>query len=164
MCIARRPAMIRLMYHSVNGYTRNSANLFFSLGSILEVAIAHNARHGITGVLAFVDYRFAQVLEGPENVVDTFFARIAEDGRHHDVRCVLREPCRERMFPSWAMAYLGFEADLHPMFNALTGHGDRASDVPAMLRNLARLVDPPRPARSDASPATLAIARNDPIH
>jgi len=70
---------------------------------ILDAAVAHNRRHGISGILVFAAERFLQVLEGQDEAVDLLYERILRDPRHCDVRLISRETIDERMFGAWAM-------------------------------------------------------------
>lgn len=73
------------------------------LNGILVTARRLNARDGITGALICRADLYVQMLEGPEEVLDACYGRIARDDRHVDVVERLRRPIAERMFPEWAM-------------------------------------------------------------
>ncbi len=103
----------------------------------------NNGRDSITGVIVFADRQFAQVIEGPEAAVNALYTRILADWRHSDVQLDVREACTRRRFPSWSMAYVGFEADLQPIFNALTGRSDLAPDMAGIMCDLADMLEPP---------------------
>ena len=47
---------------------------------------------------------FAQVLEGPQAVVEALYARIKADRRHEAVRVNEAAPSPRRLFGKWAMA------------------------------------------------------------
>ncbi len=65
-----------------------------------------NAQAGITGALYYSGPHFAQVLEGPREVVLPLIAAIAADTRHTDVTIVQEETVPARTFGGWAMAYV----------------------------------------------------------
>lgn len=74
------------------------------LADILKVARHKNADLGVTGALMLYDDWFAQVLEGPEAVVETLYARIKADKRHDGVRLNEAGAAPKRLFGKWAMA------------------------------------------------------------
>ena len=53
---------------------------------IIRVSHNRNAQAGITGGLIFLDGHFVQLMEGLPVAVEQRYARISEDGRHHDLR------------------------------------------------------------------------------
>lgn len=82
---------------------------------ILEVSIKLNTLNGITGILYYSSKYFMQYLEGsPENVESTY-ARIARDSRHHSLRVVDREAIQQREFEAWQMAYVPNSEILTPL-------------------------------------------------
>lgn len=74
------------------------------LDAILEEAIAGNELRGVTGLLAYDDFHFMQVLEGNEDAVNNLYFRIAQDLRHYDVKLIHYQKAEERHFQDWAMA------------------------------------------------------------
>jgi hypothetical protein len=64
-----------------------------------------NESLGITGMLLYSDGSFVQTLEGPDDVVEQTFARIALDRRHRAVFVALRDEISERCFPTWSMGF-----------------------------------------------------------
>jgi hypothetical protein len=74
------------------------------LAAILTTARSKNADLRVTGALMLYDDWFAQVLEGPQTVVETLYARIKADSRHDAVRLNEAGPAPERLFGKWAMA------------------------------------------------------------
>lgn len=75
--------------------------------AIVGSARARNAALGVTGVLIFTEARFAQVLEGPAEAVETLMERIRADPRHEQVTIVSDGPLERRRFPGWSMGYSG---------------------------------------------------------
>jgi hypothetical protein len=95
---------------------------------LLMVALRHNARDGITGVLLYGPLEplpdaktdlmmlssvipfdgpgaFVQWLEGPEaDVRALYFDRISQDTRHTDLELLETGTSTHRLFPHWAMA------------------------------------------------------------
>lgn len=76
------------------------------INAILTTARHNNISLGITGVLAFQDGGFLQVLEGPEPEVQGLFTRILADRRHESVILVERAAISERVFSGWAMGWI----------------------------------------------------------
>jgi hypothetical protein len=75
------------------------------LAGILMDARRCNTRDRITGALICRDDLFLQLLEGPDEVVEAAFSRIARDDRHVELRCLSRRMLDDegRLFPRWAM-------------------------------------------------------------
>jgi hypothetical protein len=113
------------------------------LAGILMDARRCNTRDGITGALICRDDLFLQLLEGPDEVVDAAFGRIARDDRHVEVRCLSRRTLGDdaRLFPRWAMrddpakswAWSRSEVD-----NGVLDHATQAEAV-AIFEHLAKL-------------------------
>jgi hypothetical protein len=76
------------------------------LANILAVSRHNNPEHEITGVLAFHDGIFFQVLEGPELSVETLFKNIRHDGRNKGVVILDRSRIEQRVFAQWSMGWL----------------------------------------------------------
>ncbi len=74
--------------------------------AIAERASEHNAKHGITGLLALVSGRYLQILEGPASAVEALFARIRADTRHSEVSLLLCAPIDDSMFADWSMGLI----------------------------------------------------------
>jgi hypothetical protein len=76
------------------------------LVAILEVSRRDNAICGVTGVLAYHDRGFVQVLEGPEAAVEDLLARIARDPRNTGMSVFDRSRAGGRVFGGWSMGWL----------------------------------------------------------
>ncbi len=74
------------------------------IDGIVQVAAQSNARIGVSGVLLATGRVFFQIIEGPPPAIETLFARIRRDPRHHSV-VVLRDESEvaSRLFPNWSM-------------------------------------------------------------
>ncbi len=92
------------------------------LADILKTARHKNADLGVTGALMLYDDWFAQVLEGPQAVVEALYARIKADTRHDGIRLNEAGPAPKRLFGKWAMAVVAerHEPDM-PMVAASGG-------------------------------------------
>ncbi|HEY4042752.1 MAG TPA: BLUF domain-containing protein [Rhodopila sp.] len=77
------------------------------LRAIVAAARRRNESDNVTGALWFSEAGFAQVLEGPRDVVERTFERIAADRRHADVTVLTLTPAQQRSFPDWPMAFYG---------------------------------------------------------
>lgn len=117
--------LIRVMYVSL----ASGAISTTVTSSILEVARAHNAANGITGVLCQGQDIFIQVLEGERKTVNHLLAKIFHDSRHKEMEIVLLQDVHERMFPRWAMALVNISKSepiiklKHPEFDPFTATG-----------------------------------------
>jgi hypothetical protein len=90
----------RLLYVSTAGADLGDKDL----EGIHRAAQTNNAANGLTGLLVFTGTQFMQLLEGPRDAVESTFAAICSDPRHHAVARLIAEPSRERSCPDWAMA------------------------------------------------------------
>ena len=73
---------------------------------ILAVSRRNNQRDGISGMLAYHDGSFFQVIEGPEDAINALLDRIERDPRHGSVLPLLSAEVESRAFPEWRMAYV----------------------------------------------------------
>ena len=74
-----------------------------ALNGILVEARRFNAEHDITGALICRHDLYLQLLEGPQDIVETLYRRIAVDARHLEVELLVAQPVGKRLFPKWAM-------------------------------------------------------------
>ncbi|WP_242096918.1 MULTISPECIES: BLUF domain-containing protein [unclassified Sphingomonas] len=96
-----------------------------TLESILTASRRNNARVGVTGMLVAGGRRFLQALEGEESAVDTVYARIARDERHHAIVLLSQDRIETRSFEAWSMGYrragpTTVSNDLHATVSQLT--------------------------------------------
>lgn len=73
------------------------------IAQMIEDAASANAKHGITGVIAFEGLRVCQVIEGEPDDIRRLFANIRADGRHTGVMELNRAEASTRRYPSWSM-------------------------------------------------------------
>lgn len=71
--------------------------------SILGSAQKHNTPNNITGLLAFDDSNFLQVIEGGTTAVNRLYGSIFRDPRHHSVHLISFREIETRQFPLWSM-------------------------------------------------------------
>ncbi|HSG88962.1 MAG TPA: BLUF domain-containing protein [Pseudomonadales bacterium] len=88
---------------------------------IVAKASRKNAIAGITGCLVVDGGFFAQVLEGPDDVVRAIVDRIAQDSRHHDMRIVWLDTISERAFQTWAMSGIDLAHAPDPHASSIRG-------------------------------------------
>jgi hypothetical protein len=91
-------SMIQLIYAS-RPFGFNEA----TLNGILNIARHYNERDEITGALICRDDLYLQLLEGPADLVEAAYQRIARDTRHLEIRRLLAKPASQRLFATWAM-------------------------------------------------------------
>src|SRR4051812_28116301 len=75
------------------------------LTALLALARVNNRRLGVTGMLLYHDGSFLQALEGDEQVVESLYAKIGRDKRHHRVVALLRRQIDARYFDQWQVGF-----------------------------------------------------------
>jgi hypothetical protein len=73
------------------------------LNGILSISRRNNARDNITGALVCRRDIYLQLLEGPEDMVESAFGRIVGDDRHLALKRLYSGSVAEHLFPEWAM-------------------------------------------------------------
>lgn len=112
----------RLIYRSHSRLPGTKADAGNSgLADILRIARTNNASLGVTGALMLYDDWFAQVLEGPKDVVEALFARIRTDPRHDSIRLDEAGTVPETLFDKWAMAIVAEHEEPDRPMIATTG-------------------------------------------
>lgn len=81
-----------------------------ALAVLLSKSRNKNASLGITGMLLHVDGCFFQVLEGPEDAVNTLAETIRQDPRHARMTVIIHEPIARRAFSEWTMGFTRLSA------------------------------------------------------
>jgi len=79
------------------------------LSSLLDVARSNNSKLNITGLLAYHDGNYFQVLEGERQAVLELYEKIEKDKRHRGALVVHSGEVTERTFSDWRMAFLAFD-------------------------------------------------------
>jgi hypothetical protein len=96
---------------------------------ILAAAQAHNAAHGVSGVLCQGQGLYLQVLEGERGELNQLYARLLQDRRHQDVQLLVFEEITQRRYPDWTMAHVRLPDDdamvrmKHPEFDPYAASG-----------------------------------------
>lgn len=137
-----KDGVYRILYCSRNTLNGSAAEQEAEIGSILTKSRQNNAANGITGALLFNSGFFAQVLEGPLEMVETTFERIQRDLRHDDVSVLECGFVSSREFPEWSMAYAGAAqapsdsfAELN-LASTLQNQTTAGAEISAFLRTL----------------------------
>lgn len=112
----RLAAMHQVLYSSAAVAPFSDAELT----QLLTVARVNNGRLGVTGMLLYHEGSFLQVLEGDEHVLETLYAKIARDKRHHRVVSLLRRPVDTRHFGQWQMGF----ASMNVLPKSIPGYSD----------------------------------------
>jgi hypothetical protein len=93
--------MRRIVYLSTATRLMSDADLM----EVLRVSRANNERDDVTGLLLYQGGNFIQLLEGESTAIDTIYARIEKDPRHHSCLRMLDGEAEERLFPDWSMGF-----------------------------------------------------------
>lgn len=111
-----------------------------TLNALMAASQARNIENDLTGVLAYGNGHFVQILEGPMRPLDTVMQSIRADARHGGLAIVGPVPIARRSFPDWCMARLKFEPELMPSLLLLItdwdAHGPAASDLLAQCLDM----------------------------
>lgn len=75
------------------------------VAAILVEARANNLRNDLTGALLYNGGRFIQIIEGPDEVLRSQYAKIAADPRHRSVQTMSEKRIAHRQFPEWTMGF-----------------------------------------------------------
>ena len=80
------------------------------LGEIVAPERWYNTCNDVSGMLLYTGMHFLEILEGEEAVLNEIWSRLKHDDRHASLVHIGDEPCGERRFPDWKMAYADDEA------------------------------------------------------
>ena len=83
----------------------------FPLAALVEKAKRNNAARDVTGMLLFDGIHFLQVLEGPEEILNTLFTRISLDSRHLNVVELMRDYAPRRRFANVGMVLFDLQRE-----------------------------------------------------
>ena len=75
------------------------------LDDILMASQQYNDANKVSGILLYVEGRFFQVLEGPEDEVNQLFETIKNDPRHTESTIVAQGDLEQRFFKGWNMRF-----------------------------------------------------------
>jgi hypothetical protein len=80
------------------------------LKSMLEKARDKNLKLNVTGLLAYYNGEFIQLIEGPECNIKELMTTIAADERHHEVKIYWEGHILTRGFSSWEMGFVNLNS------------------------------------------------------
>ena len=80
---------------------------FLGLMRLLYHSYLRNLKLEITGALIFENNQFGQVIEGPEDVIESLWEKIQKDDRHKNIRLIERKSIASRSFQKWTMVFQG---------------------------------------------------------
>ena len=103
-----REPLTSIVYVS-SGRSQQQANVM----DILRISRVNNTRLNITGMLAYKDGNFLQILEGEHSTLSRVLEKIERDERHSGMIVLAKTHIEERLFPSWSMAFRELK-DLSP--------------------------------------------------
>lgn len=95
----------------VSDATGEAGSNLLSLAEILGVSGANNRRDRITGVLAYHDGQFLQVLEGRRTDLDRLIRRLRADPRHSNLRFLADGSIEGRTYAQAPIQMLALNAD-----------------------------------------------------
>jgi hypothetical protein len=140
-------SLYRLIYCSRNVILQAIPNAVMTdvIAAILSASRRNNKANDVTGALLFTASGFAQVLEGPREVIERTFEYISADPRHADVTVLSFTPTERRCFPDWSMGFSGQVVPdavdpLAPLIDDATSAGPRATTGGDVLRLLEKVV------------------------
>lgn len=97
--------LVRLIYVS-EFKVENSGEL----QKIVETSKANNKKVNITGVLCADGKYYLQCLEGPRDMVNSLYIKIAADERHKNITLLEYKETPERAFSDWHMNMIVFNS------------------------------------------------------
>ena len=91
-----------------------------AIAALGKRAAKANSEIGVTGVLIYSGGIFYQVIEGPEEKIDSLFERISQDKRHIDVSCIeVEADLEERRYPDWSMRSINLDVESAQMLQPI---------------------------------------------
>lgn len=126
--------MLQLVYVSV----AVSPFSELSLRALLTFSRTRNTARSVTGMLLYQTGSFLQVLEGEPETVESLFAKIECDPRHHHVHVLSRSDLQIRNFGDWSMGFV----DVRASAMALPGFrsGDDFRDLVGDVQSIERVI------------------------
>jgi Sensors of blue-light using FAD len=133
--------LYRVLYCSRNHLTGMPETYPAEIRGILATSRKNNARDGVTGGLLFSEGCFAQVLEGPLEMIEGAFERIQCDERHRKVTVLQSGSIAARDFPDWSMAFTAADVADNPLADAalsgaFSGQSSAGDDILNLMRKV----------------------------
>ena len=102
----RQSDLVELKYLSEADSEMN----IWGLTRIVDISIASNKLHSITGILFFDMGYFGQILEGTRSVVEETWGKIQKDSRHHLIELSGIVKIEKRRYPQWSIKLFDIQA------------------------------------------------------
>ncbi len=87
----------------------DAAHATAEVAAIQAISSGNNQRAGLFGALVASPCRFAQVLEGPRDLLEATFERICRDTRHDDLLVMSFAPAEERVFSDFRLQVISVD-------------------------------------------------------
>lgn len=75
------------------------------LHNLRDEALSNNTRHGVTGLLLYVNKVFMQIIEGPHAEIGRLFDNIQCDKRNQAIVEMFDRSIDDRAFTGWSMGF-----------------------------------------------------------
>jgi len=75
------------------------------VAQILTTSRENNQKNQLFGALYYGQGSFFQCLEGEKSAVDTLYAKLLQDSRHHNLKILDQHPIASLSFQDWEMKY-----------------------------------------------------------
>jgi len=108
-----------------------------SMADILGASDRNNRRDHVSGLLAFHNRRFLQVIEGNRTDLDRLMRRLRDDSRHTNIRVLMDQPAAERIF-HWPMARAPLTPALKTLIAEAASPAEHGPSAIERLREAAR--------------------------
>jgi hypothetical protein len=100
-------------------------------------AAKKNAEHDITGVLMAKAGLFFQIIEGPEEKIDSLFSHILKDPRHEKIITLgIQVGDLKRFFPNWHMKEINLDTTTSERLQPVKAIIDAVHAQSAIIENL----------------------------
>lgn len=106
------------------------------LTAILQRSRSRNKKNDLTGLLAYKQRRYLQVIEGDEMLVDSLFAKIKLDPRHKRIQLILDISVQSRSFESWPLKLVPVLNDELQVMRFLSRHRASLEKIPPVKLEL----------------------------
>ena len=80
----------------------------FEIQKMLQRAKYFNKMNEITGIILYHKSQFIQLIEGEKDAIESLYASIRADERHHEVETILSKASNQSLWMDWSMAFYDF--------------------------------------------------------
>jgi hypothetical protein len=130
--------LIRLLYVSEIVGTVSDVDIQVIIGA----AQMKNRRQDVTGMLAWSEQHFVQLLEGRREALDSVMRSVVTDARHRQVRTLLDEQIVRRQFARFAMGQVHRQDVANEMHRMHVGGCSTDDEARALIERILVLGDP----------------------